>query len=79
LKLNCLQTASPPFPRSSITNCRKCRWNFILEVYFQGQKPDYLIEHQVKAAPLLEKKIEFRNYSNRLFTSESGGITAVEK
>lgn len=43
-----------------------------------GRNPDYLIEHQVKSAPLLKKsKLEILPTAYLLI--ESGGITAVEK
>ena len=43
-----------------------------------GRNPDYLIEHQVKAAPLL-KKSNLEIISTAYLLIESGGITAVEK
>ena len=43
-----------------------------------GRNPDYLIEHQVKAAPLL-KKSNLEIIPTAYLLIESGGITAVEK
>ena len=43
-----------------------------------GRNPDYLIEHQVKSAPLL-KKSNLEIIPTAYLLIESGGITAVEK
>ncbi len=43
-----------------------------------GRNPDYLIEHQVKAAPIL-KKSNLEVIPTAYLLIESGGITAVEK
>lgn len=43
-----------------------------------GRNPDYLIEHQVQAAPLL-KKSNLEVISTAYLLIESGGITAVEE
>lgn len=43
-----------------------------------GRNPDYLIEHQVKAAPLL-KKLDLEVIPTGYLLIESGSITAVEK
>ena len=43
-----------------------------------GRNPDYLIEHQVKAAPIL-KKIQLEVIPTGYILIESGGETAVER
>ncbi|MCG9791595.1 geranylgeranylglyceryl/heptaprenylglyceryl phosphate synthase [Flavobacterium algicola] len=43
-----------------------------------GRNPDYLIEHQVKAAPLL-KKTKLEIISTGYVLIESGSVTAVER
>ncbi|WP_432673342.1 geranylgeranylglyceryl/heptaprenylglyceryl phosphate synthase [Flavobacterium sp. SM2513] len=43
-----------------------------------GRNPDYLIEHQVKSAPLL-KKSNLQVIPTAYLLIESGGITAVER
>jgi putative glycerol-1-phosphate prenyltransferase len=43
-----------------------------------GRNPDYLIEHQVKAAPLLKKKTQLEVISTGYMLIASGRPTAVE-